>query len=108
MPKHFTAHTISQPQANPSIMTSLSGLASSIEFSSLLYLVPVAVVLSHFVPWLFDPHGIRLYPGPLLAKFTDAWLGWVSREGHRSEVVHSLHKKYGKDNAPHPEKCGFA
>jgi len=32
---------------------------------------------------------------PFFAKFSDIWLGWVASHGHRSDVVHELHKKYG-------------
>ncbi|KAK7462809.1 hypothetical protein VKT23_007389 [Stygiomarasmius scandens] len=51
--------------------------------------------LVHFIPWLVDFRGIRSYPGPLIAKFSDIWLGVVSLQGHRSENVHKLHEKYG-------------
>ncbi|KAK0204124.1 cytochrome P450 monooxygenase, partial [Desarmillaria ectypa] len=34
-------------------------------------------------------------PGPLIAKFSYAWLGYVSYKAHRSEVIHDLHMKYG-------------
>ena len=54
-----------------------------------------AVVLFHLVPYLVDSHRIREYPGPLLAKFSDAWVGYVAAQGHRSECVHEAHKKYG-------------
>ncbi|TFK73345.1 cytochrome P450 monooxygenase [Pluteus cervinus] len=73
----------------------MSAIASSLDPSSLLYILPAAFVLVHLVPWLLDPNGIRLYPGPFVAKFSDAWLGWVARNGHRSEVVHAMHQKYG-------------
>ncbi|KAK0430680.1 cytochrome P450 monooxygenase [Armillaria borealis] len=53
------------------------------------------VILVHLVPYLIDSHGLRSYPGPLVAKFSDAWLGCVSYKGHRSEVIHDLHMKYG-------------
>ncbi|KAK0219526.1 hypothetical protein EDD85DRAFT_342069 [Armillaria nabsnona] len=53
------------------------------------------VILVHLVPYLIDAHGLRSYPGPLVAKFSDAWLGCVSYKGHRSEVIHDLHMKYG-------------
>ncbi|KAK0244643.1 cytochrome P450 monooxygenase [Armillaria nabsnona] len=55
----------------------------------------VLVVLVYLVPYLFDSHRLRSHPGPLVAKFSDAWLGYVSHQGHRSEVVHDLHRKYG-------------
>jgi len=53
------------------------------------------VVLWHLVPWLYDTHGTRSIPGPFIAKFSDIWLGLVAKNGHRSEVVHQLHLKYG-------------
>ncbi|KAI0698054.1 cytochrome P450 monooxygenase pc-bph [Cerioporus squamosus] len=54
-----------------------------------------AVLLVHLVPYVLDPHAIRAYPGPLLARLSDLWLGWVAAHGHRSERVHELHQKYG-------------
>ncbi|KAK0492667.1 cytochrome P450 monooxygenase [Armillaria luteobubalina] len=53
------------------------------------------VILVHLVPYLIDSHGLCSYPGPLLAKFSDVWLGCVAYKGHRSEVIHDLHMKYG-------------
>ena len=55
-----------------------------------------AAFLIHFVPYLLDSHRIREYPGPLLAKVSDIWLGYVAAQGHRSERVHELHKQYGQ------------
>ncbi|KIY49616.1 cytochrome P450 [Fistulina hepatica ATCC 64428] len=55
----------------------------------------VTVLLVHIVPWVIDSHRLRGYPGPFLAQFTDLWLGKVSTTGHRSEVIHGLHQKYG-------------
>jgi len=74
---------------------SLIGIVS--EFSMLTWVLVAAsgVLLFHVVPWLLDPHGIRSYPGPFIAKFSDIWLGTVAPAGHRSEVVHDLHNKYG-------------
>ncbi len=67
----------------------------SVDFYSLALTIPALVFLAHFVPWLVDPRGIGGYPGPFLAKFSDLWLGYVSKMGHRSEVVHKVHQKYG-------------
>ncbi|KAK0202541.1 hypothetical protein DFS33DRAFT_1224024, partial [Desarmillaria ectypa] len=53
-------------------------------------------ILVRLVPYLIDSHRLRSYPGPLLAKFSDVWLGCVAYQGHPSEVVHDLHKKYGQ------------
>ncbi|PCH44767.1 cytochrome P450 monooxygenase [Wolfiporia cocos MD-104 SS10] len=75
----------------------MSGLLAPLNLhpAALLLLIPAAVLAVHFVPYLLDPHGIRSYPGPFLAKLSDAWLGWVAAKGHRSEVVHQLHQRYG-------------
>jgi benzoate 4-monooxygenase len=64
--------------------------------TAFLFGLPLAVVIAHVVPWLVDPLGIRSVPGPFLAKFSDLWLGWVSAQGHRSEVVHAMHQRYGE------------
>ncbi|KAI0294428.1 cytochrome P450 [Russula brevipes] len=61
----------------------------------IVFLVPAVVVLVHFIPWLVDPHGLRSFPGPWVARFSDLWLGRVAQHGHRSEVVHEMHQKYG-------------
>ena len=53
------------------------------------------VVLVHIVPYVLDAHGIRAFPGPFWAKFTDLWLGKVAAGGHRSEHIYRLHEKYG-------------
>ena len=53
------------------------------------------VLLVHLVPYFLDRHAIREYPGPLLARLSDIWLGWVAAHGHRSERVHELHQKHG-------------
>ncbi|KAH8101888.1 cytochrome P450 monooxygenase pc-bph [Cristinia sonorae] len=76
-------------------MTILATLLD-LDFRSLVYLTCSLLVLGHVIPWLLDPHAIRAYPGPFLAKFTDLWLGRVAALGHRSEVVHEMHKKHGK------------
>jgi hypothetical protein len=59
-------------------------------------IVPAFVILLHLIPWLVDPHGLRSFPGPWIARFSDLWLGRVAQQGHRSEVVHQLHEKYGE------------
>ena len=60
----------------------------------------LAVLAAHLVPYFVDTHGIKSIPGPWLAKFTDAWLGQVAAGGHRSEVVHEMHKQYGQYVSP--------
>ncbi|KAK0211886.1 cytochrome P450 monooxygenase [Armillaria fumosa] len=55
----------------------------------------VLVVLVYLVPYLVDSHSLRSYPGPFIAKFSNAWLVYVTYKEHLSEVVHDLHMKYG-------------
>lgn len=76
----------------------MAGIVDSlgdVDFVTLLISIPVIVLLVHIVGYVADPHGIRSIPGPFLAKFSDIWLGVVSGNGHRSEIVHEMHKKYG-------------
>ena len=68
----------------------------SLDLQSWLILILTLIVVAHVVPYFVDPHAIRAFPGPFLAKFTDLWMGRLAVEGHRSEVVHELHKKYGE------------
>ena len=60
-----------------------------------LIVITTLIILTHLVAWLVDPHGLRTFPGPFLARFSDLWLGRVAQQGHRSEVVHEMHEKYG-------------
>jgi benzoate 4-monooxygenase len=75
--------------------------------TSAILLVPALVILVHLVPWIVDPHGLRSFPGPWLACFSDLWLGRVAIHGHRSEVVHELHEKYGEFEQRDPKTYGF-
>lgn len=67
-----------------------------IKYLSVLLLVPVPILLAHVVPYLRDTYNQRSIPGPFLARFSGLWLGWVASQGHRSDVVHQLHNKYGR------------
>ena len=67
--------------------------ATALVLLALLFLFVIAFI--HLVPYTEDPHALRSYPGPNLAKFSDIWLGRIAAQGHRSEVVHELHKQHG-------------
>ena len=71
-------------------------LFHNIQPTLLVAIVPAIVILVHFIPWFVDPHGLRSFPGPWVARFSDLWLGRVAQQGHRSEVVHQMHQKYGE------------
>lgn len=83
----------------------LDDVYSLFDLRTAAVLIPAVFVLLHVIPYLLDPHGIRLYPGPFLARFSDFWLGWVSKQGHRSEVVHDMHVKYGQSALPNPPRA---
>jgi len=77
------------------IVDTIQNLVTNCTLSTFLLAIPVVVLLCHIIPWLVDPHDIRKYPGPFMAKFTDLWLAYISSQGHRSEVIHDYHLKYG-------------
>ncbi|PSR72287.1 hypothetical protein PHLCEN_2v11879 [Hermanssonia centrifuga] len=54
-----------------------------------------ALLLAHILPYLVDPSGIRSYPGPLAAKLSHVWLGWIAARGRINTVVHEEHQKHG-------------
>jgi benzoate 4-monooxygenase len=60
--------------------------------------VVVACSFYVLVPYLYDPYGIRKYPGPFSAKFSYAWILWVGITGRRSQRIHDVHNKYGIEN----------
>lgn len=65
--------------------------------------VPLVLAAPLLIAFLYCaiPHfttraGLRKYKGPAAAGFTRWWIASQVRKGHRSEVVHEQHKKYGK------------
>ena len=66
-----------------------------INLATVLTLLLSGIVFVHLAPFAADQFNQRRIPGPFLAKFSDLWLGWITSHGHRSDVVHELHKKYG-------------
>ena len=81
---------------NMSLVEHLLKLRPTSLLTLAIFLVPVLVILGHLVPWIA---GLRPFPGPWLARFSDLWLGFIVPQGHHSEVVHDLHKKYGEARA---------
>lgn len=72
-----------------------------LEWKALLGLFVAVVVVGHILAYVSDSHGLRSFPGPILAKLSNLWLARVAANGHRSEVVHELHKKYGESRETH-------
>ena len=91
------------PASSPSKAKARMSITESIldaDARSVLVLIPAVFLVVHVVPYFVDPHCIRRngVKGPFWAQFSDAWLGLVTGQGHRSEVVHDLHQKYGEWN----------
>ncbi|KAJ4470810.1 cytochrome P450 monooxygenase pc-bph [Lentinula aciculospora] len=62
-------------------------------------IVVVGFLFTHILlPYFLDLHSLRKFsiPGPRMAALSDLWLGYYSANGHRSEVVHALHERYGR------------
>ena len=55
-----------------------------------------STAIVHILFYFFDKQGIRRYPGPLLARLSYTWLGWIAVRGKVITAVHDAHKKYGK------------
>ncbi|KAJ7149949.1 cytochrome P450 monooxygenase pc-bph [Mycena filopes] len=68
----------------------------------------LACCIYPLLSYLWDPYGIRKYPGPLLAKFTYAWLLWVGITRRRSEIIHEVHRKYGPIVRISPSEISFS
>lgn len=83
-------------------MSAIQQLALCVRDNTLLLLVafPVAAVLLQIIVYLGDPHHLRTYPGPFLAKFTDAWIAWSVSRNRWSLSVEEAHKKYGTRSRP--------
>ncbi|KAL7006345.1 hypothetical protein EMMF5_003998 [Cystobasidiomycetes sp. EMM_F5] len=62
----------------------------------LVGILVAGILLVHIVPFFLDPYGLRKYPAPGLAAFTDFWLVYQTRLGRRFQVLDEAHRKYGK------------
>ena len=83
--------------AVPSMQSTIVNALLSVDFKTFLILFLVSSLAFVILPYILDKHHIRSnkVPGPVLAGFSDAWLGWTAAHGHRSEDVHVLHQRYG-------------
>ncbi|KAJ3749876.1 cytochrome P450 monooxygenase pc-bph [Lentinula detonsa] len=82
-------------------VTLISSLLSTILHNPLTTtaVVIIGFLFTHILlPYLLDPYSLRRLsiPGPTAAALSDLWLGYHSTNGHRSEVVHALHERYGR------------
>ncbi len=51
---------------------------------------------------------LRQFPGPLLARLSNAWLIAVTFSGRRAFIIHSLHQRYGPVVRIAPNELCFA
>ncbi len=51
---------------------------------------------------------LRQFPGPLLAKLSNAWLYAITFSGQRAFIIHSLHQRYGPVIRVAPNELSFA
>ncbi|CCM04276.1 uncharacterized protein FIBRA_06447 [Fibroporia radiculosa] len=87
-----------QPHLGPYFQDMAHILSLPVVEQDIVYLlctVSLGAILVHLVPYIMDPRGLRTYPGPFFAKFTDVWLGLTIFSNTWSETVDSLHKKHG-------------
>ena len=89
------------------IVDALTTLYNTLSPQTAACAILATILVVHFIPWIRDSRGIRNYPGPFLAKFSDLWLGYVSKKGHRSEVIHDMHRKYGTALIPFSDHMSF-
>lgn len=78
-------------------MLTIQQLISHVSTTPILIsiIVLAAAGLFHIIAYFKDSSGLRSFPGPFLAKFTDAWMFSVVNGNRWSTTVESLHKKYG-------------
>jgi len=74
----------------------------------LLGLAVAGILLIHLVPYYLDPYGLRKYPAPGLAAYTDFWLVYHTRYGRRFAILDEAHKKYGKYVRISPRQVSIA
>ncbi len=51
---------------------------------------------------------LRHFPGPLLAKLSQAWLLAITFTGRRAFIIHALHQRYGPVVRISPNELSFA
>ncbi|CAD6575381.1 MAG: hypothetical protein CYPHOPRED_005688 [Cyphobasidiales sp. Tagirdzhanova-0007] len=103
----------------------LAGLGVMNSFGILV----AGILLVHLVPYFLDPYGLRKYPSPAFAAFSDFWVNLYSAEKHlqylqtlcdspqlvyqtrfgkRFDVLDQAHRKYGKYVRISPRQLSIA
>lgn len=75
--------------------TNLPDFVLKLDVLSILTVAVGVLVLVHLVPYLADPHGIRSYPGPFVARFSKLWLARLAMEGRTATALRKAHEEYG-------------
>lgn len=58
--------------------------------------VLTALLIYYLHPYFVTYGYLRGIPGPLVARFSNAWLFSTARRGKRFWLVHQAHQKYGQ------------
>lgn len=81
-------------QANIPTMDATSGDLLSYGLGAVAALLSLAL-LAHIVSYTFDILGLKAYPGPFFAQFSELWIGWNAARGRIVTAVADAHKAYG-------------
>lgn len=58
--------------------------------------IPIWLILYYSIPYFTTYRSLSTVPGPLLAKFSNIWVGLSARRGQKFAAVDRAHRKYGK------------
>jgi benzoate 4-monooxygenase len=61
-----------------------------------LVTLPIWLTLYYVLPYFTTYRYLARVPGPLVAKFSNIWVGLGARQGKKFARVDSAHRKYGK------------
>jgi benzoate 4-monooxygenase len=58
--------------------------------------IPIWFSLYYIYPYCVTYRHLNQIPGPIIAKFSNIWIGLAARHGQKYAVVDSAHRKYGQ------------
>ena len=60
------------------------------------YLIAASItLLLYYLISTFFTRGLHVFPGPVLAKFTNLWRLLKTWQGHYEQVIQDLHRRHG-------------
>lgn len=63
---------------------------------ALAILFPACLIIYYIHPFCTTYRHLSRVPGPLIAKFSNIWVGFSARRGQKFAAVDRAHRKYGK------------